>query len=249
MSLLTNLISYWKFDESSGNAADSVGSNTLTNNNSVAYVAGKINNGGDSSGGTTRYFSIADASQSGLEPTSGSFSFQVWWKINANVGANQAQTYFAKFGGGGNRSYTLNHDTYTYSARSNHLTFTVVDAAAAQTDVEAAFTPTNGTWHHFVCVADATADLMTVYLNNSVHMSVAWTGSGARDTTAQVQIGGSGNQDWVDGICDESAFWDRALTSAEVSSLYNAGAGFAYPFSSFQATPMMHMMASASGLV
>ena len=45
MSLTTNLVSYWKLDESSGNAADSVGSNTLTNTGTATYGTGKINNG------------------------------------------------------------------------------------------------------------------------------------------------------------------------------------------------------------
>ena len=35
MALTTNLVDYYKYDESSGNAADTVGSNTLTNNNTV----------------------------------------------------------------------------------------------------------------------------------------------------------------------------------------------------------------------
>lgn len=228
MALTGSLVSYWKFDEASGNAADAHGSNTLTNNNSATYAAAKINNGGDTSGGTTRYFSITDASQTGLEPSSGSFSFQVWVKINSNPGANQAQTYFAKFGGAGQRSYSLNHDTYTYSGRSNHLTFSVYDVDDTFTTVEGAFTPTNGAWHHFVAVADATNDLMTVYLNGTSTLSVAWTGNGVRGTTVDVQIGGSGNQDWIDGIVDESAFWSRALTSTEVTELYNGGAGLSY---------------------
>ena len=38
-ALTDNLVSYWKFDESSGNTTDSVGSNNLTNNNSVGFSA------------------------------------------------------------------------------------------------------------------------------------------------------------------------------------------------------------------
>lgn len=230
MSLLDNLISYWKFDESSGNASDSVGGNNLVNNNGVVYNAGLINNGADMSGGNTRYMSIADASQAGLEPSSGSFSFQVWWKINSNPGADQGQSYLHKFGGGGNRSYSLNHDTYNYSGRTNHLTFSVYDVTGAFTTIEAGFTPTNGAWHHFVCVADSVNDLLLVYLNGSLYMSVAWTGSGTFNSSAPFQVSDSTNQGWVDGQIDEAGFWDRALTSAEVTELYNSGAGLAYPF-------------------
>ena len=57
MALTDNLVSYWKLDESSGNAADSVGSNTLTNTNTVTYSAGKINNGADFERDSAQYFS------------------------------------------------------------------------------------------------------------------------------------------------------------------------------------------------
>src|SRR6266404_503553 len=41
--LLTNLVSYWKLDEASGNAVDSVGTNTLTANHAPGSMAGKVN--------------------------------------------------------------------------------------------------------------------------------------------------------------------------------------------------------------
>ena len=51
MAISDNLISYYKFDESSGNASDSVGSNTGTNTG-LTYSAGIINNGITSIGGS-----------------------------------------------------------------------------------------------------------------------------------------------------------------------------------------------------
>src|SRR5262245_27182846 len=42
-SLLDNLVSYWKLDEASGNAIDSVGTNTLTANNAPGTGAGIVN--------------------------------------------------------------------------------------------------------------------------------------------------------------------------------------------------------------
>ena len=43
-SLLTGLVSWWNLDETSGTRADSVGSNHLTDVNTVGYAAGKIGN-------------------------------------------------------------------------------------------------------------------------------------------------------------------------------------------------------------
>lgn len=59
MSLSTNLISYWKLDETSGNAVDSVGSNTLTNNNSVSFSTALINNGANfGTANTNKYYQV-----------------------------------------------------------------------------------------------------------------------------------------------------------------------------------------------
>ena len=55
---------------------------------------------------------------------------------------------------------------------------------------------------------------------------------------------------YVDGIIDEVGIWARSLSDAEVTQLYNAGAGLTYPFTlPFTPTPMMHMMQMAGGIV
>jgi len=225
-------LAFWKFDESSGNALDTVSGgtqNTLVNNNTVSYVSGKFGNAADFSGGNTKYFSLADASQVGFEPASGSYSFGGWYYIDAVLGgANQAMTFFAKFGGGTDRSYSLNYDTYNYNGRTSHITLNVYDAAGTQVDLEGAFTPTTGSWQHYIAVLDAVNDTMNIYINGSLFLTKAWTGSGAKNSTVEVKIGGSGNQDWINGKVDAIGFWNVALTSTDVSDLY--AAGVQYPF-------------------
>ena len=66
MSIYTNLVSYWSFDESSGNASDTVSGNTLTNNNTVTYSSAKIRNGITTASSGTKYMYIENASQTGL---------------------------------------------------------------------------------------------------------------------------------------------------------------------------------------
>src|ERR1041385_3310343 len=62
-SLLTSLVASWKFDESSGNAADATGrSNTLTNNNTVTYNTGQLSNAAYFASASSQYFSIASNS-------------------------------------------------------------------------------------------------------------------------------------------------------------------------------------------
>lgn len=108
MALTDNLISYYKLDESSGNASDSVGSNTLTNVNSVVYATAKLNKGADLERSSSQYLSIADGSQSGLDIT-GNISVSAWIKIESLPTANEINIVVAKedFSVSGNRAYAF----------------------------------------------------------------------------------------------------------------------------------------------
>src|SRR5678816_4549644 len=82
MSLLTNLVSYWKLDEASGNRADAHGANTLTDSASgVPSTTGVISNGaGLFSGNTPRFLSHADNSD--LSTGDIDWTFSAWVKFN-----------------------------------------------------------------------------------------------------------------------------------------------------------------------
>ena len=57
--LSSGLVGYWKLDVSSGTAPDSSGNgNSLTNNNSTPYGAGKFGNAGSLIAGSSNYFSV-----------------------------------------------------------------------------------------------------------------------------------------------------------------------------------------------
>ena len=105
MALIDNQVSYWKLDESSGNASDSEGSNTLTNSN-VTYQAGKINNGALWNSATD-VLQIADGSQSGLDIT-GDISFSFWVKLTSQPGSGTFQMFIWKYlASGSQRAYQL----------------------------------------------------------------------------------------------------------------------------------------------
>src|SRR6478736_10076054 len=76
-----NLIAYYKAE----NANDSKGSNTLTNNNTVAFSAAKFNNGFDGgSANTNKSMSIANA----LSFSGGAYSITLWVKLNTEITAS-----------------------------------------------------------------------------------------------------------------------------------------------------------------
>ena len=71
---LTNLVSYWKLDEASGNALDAHGTNTLTDSNTVTSAAGKIGDSRHFTRTVPEYFTIAD-NASLSAPAGTSFTF------------------------------------------------------------------------------------------------------------------------------------------------------------------------------
>jgi hypothetical protein len=50
-------------------------------------------------------------------------------------------------------------------------------------------------------------------------------------------IGRYDNDAYADGQIDEVGIWSRALSSTEVTKLYNGGAGLQYPFFPFSPFP------------
>ena len=89
----------------------------------------------------------------------------------------------------------------------------------------------DGNWHFLALVLDGTdcSDL-TLYLDNSAE-TVASTDDYTLNTAASTMRLGrrlvATTYDFA-GTIDEVGVWDRALTSAELTALYNSGDGLAY---------------------
>ena len=230
MPLADNLVSYWKLDESSGNAADSVGSNTLTNINTTLYVAAKINNGADIETSSIQGFSISDASQTGLD-FSDALSFACWVKFES-IPAGENSIIVKRVGTDSQRAY---HWKLNSSTLVGFLWYT--DGATIGGNLSVAWTPSTATWYYITVTKSGTT--VKFYVDSS-QQGADQTGSAATiaNTTAPFEVG-----HWVDdvgnfdGIIDEIGVWSRALTDAEIISLYNSGVGLSYPFSTSKGTP------------
>src|ERR1035437_10527944 len=158
MSLTTNLVSYYKFDEASGNAADSTSNaNTLTNVGTVTYSAGKINNGA-SLNGTTQYFDITDSTSLRI---TGDLSVFAWVKFNT---ANTASYVLSKgFESDNNITRAYN---FGFSA-DNKLNFFVSSAGSGGGQAQVAWTPSTGTWYYIGAIYTASAGSVSFYVNGS----------------------------------------------------------------------------------
>lgn len=231
--LKTNLISYWKMDESSGNAADSFGVNTLTNNGTLLYGAAKINNGALTVSATGMYLSIADASQTGLD-VSGDFSISAW--IKHTVTSREA--WLSKF----NTVTGGNQMAYLFNMELDGLLFQISkdgqEGSTHETRAVVQF-PTNfdtTSFYHFALIYDSSDGSLAGYINGALK-TTSYTYQDARavfNSSSPFRIGaGNENGAIFNGIIDEVAMWSRQITALEVAEIYNAGAGL--PFGDWDA--------------
>lgn len=221
MSLTTNLVSYWKLDETSGNAADSVGSNTLTNNGTSTYSSALINNGinlGDNN--TTK--SLSAVNNLGID--GGTISVSIW--IKRLTGATNGKVFFCQGNSNSKVGYLLRDTGSGTLWVSRFRTGTAEDGAIIGTTTSVI---SSSIFTHIVLTYDGTN--VRGYLNGTLTNTTASSGGAS---TALPNVFGLG-QDFsatafASVIIDEVGVWNRALTSTEISTLYNGGAGLQYPF-------------------
>lgn len=221
MALDTDLISYWKLDESSGNAADSVGSNTATNVN-VTYTTGKIKNGAVFNG-TDGFLSITSPSTAlkSLGYTS-DFTITMWVKPNS---LSNKCTLFNSRGKDTNSPIDFILET---DLKLKFDRYTPIGGS-----VTGSLTLTNNSWNFVAVQLDDSNNKVKFWVNgSSEELSYTETYSGGSPTACVIggrNINGSLDQPFK-GMIDEVGIWSRKLTSDEISELYNSGAGLQYPF-------------------
>lgn len=210
MALTDNLVSYWKLDESSGNAADSVGSNTLTNTGTMTYGTGKINNGAVLAAG--KYLSRSSAVLTAVNNISTSF-----W---VNIPDTSETGGFVRIGSiAGSDGWGCGVGGTRYDNAGNNL-IVLIDGVAWRS-----FGALGAAgWKH--CVITRGATTWKAYVNG-VQLGSTFTDTPVAPSA--VTYIGNDQADWA-GTIDEIGFWNRELTAGEVSQLWNGGNGSQYAF-------------------
>ncbi len=209
-----NLQAFWSLD----NVNDAHGSNTLTNNNTVTFVTGKVGNAGDFNG-STQYLSIAD--NAALSMGDIDFSVQLWFKVDSLTPS--AQTLLVKGDSvSGNMEYgffVINDGTVRWRIDTGLGGFpTVISGTTIST----------GVWYHVIGYHDATANEIGIVVNDDTPVTTTHL-FGSQDTAQPLEIGRdqSGSR-YFDGLVDQAAVWKRRLSGSEITELYNSGNGYTY---------------------
>lgn len=208
--LNANLISYWKLDEAvNGTVVDELENASSINVGATVNVDGKINTAYNFT--TDDYISLG-ANKFNFTGTD-QFAISSWIYLYTTSGdrfifahdAGAPQQYGWKLGGSNKIYMEINGDV-DIGIRGNAIVNT-------------------STWTHIVFVANSTSFIS--YINGNLDKTTLRSnipiGPATNGAIGRRESGG-----YFEGKIDEVAVWGRALTVAEVTQLYNSGAGLPY---------------------
>jgi hypothetical protein len=222
--LLNTLISYWKMDESGGTRNDSQGTNHLAEIVATTNAfAAKINNGAYFAGAND----IGCASNASLQIT-GDTTFSFWMRQDPQT--STPTFIISKFYSGG----AADTDYQIGIATADGFLFEVLDSSSGSTKAVTGTYPSDYSWVHVIAWYDSTTKKAYLRINDTTTYTAPTAITAPNLTTTAFRVGGRAYDPaplGCNGILDEVGFWKRKLTAAEITALYNGGAGL--PFSSF----------------
>jgi hypothetical protein len=211
MSLVTNIVSYWKFDESSGNASDATGNGNTATNSGVSYSTGKINNGADFEASGSNSMTVADSTS--VRVVNG-WSLAGWVKLES---AHNGYIFNARYGENG-WGIGCNTDRKITVFAGSGVFENTIGTTVLSLD----------TWYHVAVYFNGSTTKL--YINGTLDSTLNNNNITNPNTALYLGRKATSADDYYDGMIDELGVWSRELTSTEVGELYNSGAGLQYPF-------------------
>jgi hypothetical protein len=173
--------------------------------------------------GTDQYWSITDASQTGLDFT-GDFTVSMWLNADVWPDANGENMGFVEklVGGGNQRSYLLasSYGVFTTNTPEWRIALSSNGSSLSQGSITRSITST-GVWYHIVFAYDASAGQIEVFVDGVSEGTATGFPTSVFDGTAPVSIGASVNAlaAYTDGQIDDVRAWSRLLSDTEISDL------------------------------
>lgn len=220
MALTDNLVSYWKFD---GNSNDSVSTNNGSDTN-ITYNAsyGKIGQGA-SFNGSNSYILLGE---SGMPTGSTAKTIAGWVYVSTQPSDTNGLVFFQM----GKREAAK---LFSIEYYNNGGTYEIWAQDYTSTP-KWTYTLTTGQWFHVAMTNTGTTT--ELFINGSSQTSKTQTAQNINLVNGDINIGRRSGDGWFwNGYIDEVGIWSRALTTAEITTLYNGGSGLTYPFTSTSA--------------
>ena len=204
--ITTGLVGYWTFDEGSGTtASDSSGNNnTGTLTGGPTWATGKI-------GGALSFDGVDDyiAIPGGSWVPNNKITVLAWIKVQENFG------YFM----GHIKSPVAQRNWYCWN-NNGFLTCGFANSSLGSSNARI-LNAYNADWHQVGFTADLDADTMSYIIDGAIDKTGANTNSPATTLTHDVTIGQVEDATFANHFIDDVRIYDRVLTQAEITELYN----------------------------
>ena len=238
---LSELKAYWKFNESSGdivNQAISVGSTDgLGTTASNLQIAGAdYDQTGITANNKSLYFDGSDHGQAGTSASQFNFlhtpntkwTINFWLKYGGDTTGN---TILDTNGGGGTARVGLLIDVLADESMQVWMGRGVATTTVVSTNSGASFVPSDSAFHFYSIRYDHTLASSNVKI--SIDNGTPVTGNKTSDTPSSadsafpfnIAENCNGYGAFLDGNLTEMSIWNRVLTDAEVTTIYNSGSG------------------------
>lgn len=213
----------WTLDESSGTRADSVGSNDLTDNNTVGVGTGKFSNAGDFESTNSEYLSHTDNAT--LQCGDTDYVIRAWVQLESKSANRVIVSKLDQVGG--QLDYEL-----AYVAATDRFKLRVFKGGTDSGITANNFgSPSTATWYLLHAWYDATNNVLGISVNagtaDTTSLSVLDTAG-----SAEFRIGArpqSGAENYFDGLIDDVVLLKGyILDSTERTEDYNGGTGVAF---------------------
>ena len=214
-----SVVSRWTLTEDGGQRNDQVGTNHLTDNNTVLSGVGIMEvstaeRSADFEAGNSEYLSIADNASLSI---TGDLSFACWYKFESSSTTAYC-VIMSKTAASPNTGYAIR-----FAGDSDILEFFGSTNGTSNADIYAttSWLPTEGIWYHIGVVYDASAQECKFYLNGAQLGATVTglTGTAMYDNAAAFYLGRE-NTRYSDGLMQDAVLWNAELTAAEVLTLY-----------------------------
>ena len=230
-TLTDGLVSYWPLNEASGTRSDSHSNSLdLTDNNTVGQGTGNVYaNAADFEETNSEY--LTRSSTDLLQPLS--FSISMWVKPEDLTGS--VTPLISKHDSmESQQSYILYY--YPPTAKLYWAIYESDGAGSPGGSTPQASTGSSpmssGSWYHIVVTCDDQNQSQLI-LNDGTPFTASLTDSMYQSSSdfgigAYFSEGSPISSAYFDGLMEAVSFYNRVLTAAEITSLYNSGAGLKY---------------------
>jgi len=209
-SFSTDLVAYYPFN---GNVNDESGNGHNGTNNNASLSIDRFGNasGSYAFNGTSSYIEMQDSS----DFTTNSLTLSAYVKTNSN---KISQAVFSNYGG--NSWYTL----HLYPNLTPRIQ---IDNGSSSPELRSSQLIDSDAWYHIVCLYDDAEQVFRTYINGELtgenYLSFVSPINPSGNPTIGVQLNHS-NDTYFSGQIDDVRIYDRALSTSEVSALYDSEA-------------------------